>query len=58
MMKVNETHVHAVYEMTKVLNYFRFAVEGLKFFLLVSISNLSDGLISYQLLGELCRNLV
>jgi len=37
MMKVNETHVHAVYEKMKVLHYFRFAAEELIFFLLISI---------------------
>jgi len=31
MMKVNETHVHAVYEKIKVLHYFRFAAEVLIF---------------------------
>jgi len=34
MMKVNETHDHAVYEKIKALHYFRFAAEGLIFFLL------------------------
>jgi len=29
MMKVNGTHVHAVYEKTEVLHYFRCAAEGL-----------------------------
>ena len=36
-MKVNETHVHAVYEKIKVLHYFRFAAERLIIFLLISI---------------------
>jgi len=31
MMKVNETHDRAVYEKIKVLRYFRFAAEELKF---------------------------
>jgi len=30
-MKVNETHDHAVHEKIKVLHYFRFAAEELKF---------------------------
>jgi len=34
MMKVNKTHVQAFYEKIKVLHYFRFAAEGLIFFLL------------------------
>jgi len=42
MMKVNETHVHAVCEKIKVLHYFRFATEGLVFFLLISISHILD----------------
>jgi len=33
MMKVNETHGHAVYEKIKGPHYFRFAAEGLIFFL-------------------------
>ena len=41
-MKVNETHVHAVCEKIKVLHYFRFATEGLVFFLLISISHILD----------------
>jgi len=49
MMKVNETHDHAVYEKIKVLHYFRFAAEGLIFFL-ISISHIG-------LLGKLFRNL-
>jgi len=28
IMKVNETHDHAVYDKIKVLHYFRFAAEG------------------------------
>jgi len=32
MMKVNETHEHAVYEKVRVLHYFRFSAEGLIFF--------------------------
>ena len=39
MMKVNETHDHAVHETIKVLHYFRFAAERLIFFLLISISH-------------------
>ena len=35
MMKVSETHDHTVYEKIKVLHYFRFAAEGLIFFLLI-----------------------
>jgi len=49
MMKVNETHDHAVYEEIKVLHYFRFAAEGLIFFLLISI---------LHILGKLCHNFV
>jgi len=49
MMKVNETHVHAIYVKIKVLHYFRFAAERLIFFLLISISHI---------LGKLCRSLV
>jgi len=45
----NETHDHAVREKTKVLYYFRFAAQGLIYFLLISISHI---------LGKLCRNLV
>jgi len=48
-MKVNEAHDHAVYGKIKVLHYFRFAAEGLIFFLLISTSHI---------LGKLCRNLV
>jgi len=29
MMKVNRTHVHAVYEKILVLHYFKFGAEGL-----------------------------
>jgi len=32
MMKVDETHEHAFHEKIKLLNYFRFAAEGLIFF--------------------------
>jgi len=39
MMKVNETHVHAVHENINVLNYFRFAAERVNIFLLISISH-------------------
>jgi len=46
MMKVNETHIHVVYEKIKVLHYFRFAAEGLIFFLTISYA-----------LGKRCRNL-
>jgi len=35
MMKVNGTHLHAVYEKIEVLHYFGFAVEELKFFLII-----------------------
>ena len=49
MMKVNETHIHVVYGKIKVLHYFRFAAEGLIFFLTISIS---------YALGKVCRNLV
>jgi len=49
MIKVNETHVHAFYKKVKVIHYFRFAAEGLIFFLLISISHI---------LGKVCRNLV
>jgi len=49
MMKLNETHDHAVCEKIKVLPYFRFAAEGSIFFLLISISHM---------LRNLCRNLV
>jgi len=49
MMKMNETHDHAVYEKIKVLHYFRFAEEGLLFFLLISI---------LHILRKLCRKLV
>jgi len=48
MMKVNETHDHAVFEKTKVLHYFRFAAERF-IFLLISISHIS---------GNLSRSLV
>jgi len=40
MMKVNETHGHAVYEKIKILHYFRFNTEGLIYFLLISISHI------------------
>jgi len=40
MIRVNETHDHAVYEKIKVLHYFRFAAEELIFFLLISISHI------------------
>jgi len=36
MMKVNETHDHAVYEKIKVLHYFRFAAGGLGIFFLLT----------------------
>jgi len=49
VMKVNETHDHAVYEKINVLHYFRFAVEGLIFFLLISVSHI---------LNKLRRNLL
>jgi len=49
MLKVNKTHNHAAYENIKVLHYFRFAAEGLIFFLLISMSHILD---------KLCRNLV
>ena len=49
MMKVNETHVHAVYEKIKVLHYFSFAADRLIFFLLMSISHI---------LCKICRNLL
>ena len=49
IMKVNETHDHAVYEKTKVLHCFRCVAEGVIFLLLISISHT---------LGKLCRNLV
>jgi len=39
MMKVNQTHVHAVYEKIKVLHYYRFAAKGL-FFRIISISHM------------------
>jgi len=48
-MKANETHDHAVYEKIKALHYFRFAAEGLMFFLVISSSHI---------LGKLCRNLL
>jgi len=48
MMKVNETHDHAVHEKIKVLHYIRFADEGLIFFLLIPIPHT---------LRKLCRNL-
>jgi len=35
VMKVNETHVHEVYDKIKPLHYFRFVAEGLIFFLLI-----------------------
>jgi len=35
MVKVNGTQVHAVYEKIEILHYFKFAAEGLIFFLLV-----------------------
>jgi len=35
MIKVNETHEHAIYENIKVVGYFRFAAEQLTFFLLI-----------------------
>jgi len=35
MMKVNESHDHAVCEKIKVLHYFRFAAQGFIFFLLI-----------------------
>jgi len=40
MMKVNVTHVHAIYEQTEVLQYFRFAAQGLILFLLTSVSHI------------------
>jgi len=40
MMKVNETRVRAFCEKIKVLHSFRFAAEGLIFFLLISISHI------------------
>jgi len=49
LVKVNETHDHAIYEKIKVLHCFRFGAEGLIFFLFISISHI---------LGKLCRNLV
>jgi len=47
MMNTDETHVHAFYEKMKVLRYFRFAAEGVLFFLLISASHI---------LGKLRRN--
>ena len=44
MMKLNATHVHAFHENIKALNYFRFAAEGLIFFL--------------HIVGKPCRKLV
>jgi len=49
MMKVNETHDRTVYEKIEVLHYFKFAEEGLIFFLIISISHILD---------NLCRKLV
>jgi len=49
MMKGNETYVHAVYDKIKILHCFRFATEGLIFFLLFSCSHIR---------GKLCGNLV
>ena len=40
MMKVNVTHVHAIYEQTEVLQYFKFAAQGLILFLLTSVSHI------------------
>ena len=49
MMKVNDTHIHVVYEKIKALHYFRFAAEGLIFFVTISIS---------YTVGKRCRILV
>jgi len=46
MMKVNETHDHAVYEKINVLHYFRFSEKRLIFLLVISMSHI---------LGKICR---
>jgi len=49
MIKVNETHVHAVYGKIEAVHYFKFAAEELIIFILISISHMQ---------GELHHNLI